>query len=183
MACPLRHLPQISPSQHNTIGGVEVVARPDTVCLQHQHSPVRVSQLVMFIICALPHSRYQTRHNAVHFSLLSQVAYFKNGSHEPDSRKQALRVLFPELTLVEDPAHPCRDQKEFFAVDVSACSLGCFFLALVSMSTTQHFTLPPPPLFHRRLSTPNTHRFRDQRMQARKNTVFLPSKAPRIYIL
>ena len=54
----------------------------------------------------------------MHLSLLSQVAYFKNGTVGQDNRKHALSVLFPKLAVITDSSDPCREQKEFFAVDV-----------------------------------------------------------------
>ena len=65
------------------------------------------------------------RHPIVHYSILSQVAYFKNGTIGQDNRKHALTALFPKLTLLTATSDPCRDQKEFFAVEVSRWGFCC----------------------------------------------------------
>jgi hypothetical protein len=50
---------------------------------------------------------------------MSEVAYFKNGTVGQDNRKHALATLFPNLTLLTTASDPCRDQKEFFTVEVT----------------------------------------------------------------
>jgi hypothetical protein len=59
------------------------------------------------------------RLSIVDFSLLSHVAYFKSGS-----RKDALKALYPALTLIEDHWDPCsQGKKDFFTVEVVRCCL------------------------------------------------------------
>ena len=75
------------------------------------------------------------------FSLLSHIAYFKSVSAKNDSRKDALKALYPALTLIEDRGDPCSQGKDFFAVEVMlcCCCAAAFRLKLSPLNTNVTF--------------------------------------------
>lgn len=133
MAYPLRYFPPLSSPKLlacRSTSHQQFTRRPQSnaFCLQHKHPPVSVlilstkSRTALFFCVDLHFSPFSPlvylRHNIVHLSLLSQVAYFKSGSIGQENRKHALSLLFPKLALIANSSDPCREQKEFFTVDV-----------------------------------------------------------------